>query len=131
MIRRLPLVIALLAGLLLVGVVGGWLYASYTTSPRSWPVEQFSASAWKSSSPEERYIFYRDLARSGRLDGATRQEEVNLLGPPSFEASEGSYMTYMVKHAEPGEWSLDSIYLLDIRFDSNTFKVREYLIRGD
>lgn len=131
MTRRLLLVIALLAGLLVVGIVGGWLYVSYTTSPRSWPVEEFSVSAWKSSSPEERYVFYRDLARSGRLDGATKQEVVNLLGPPSFEAPEGSYMTYVVNHAEAGEWSLDSIYFLDIRFDSTTTKVRDYLIRGD
>lgn len=131
MIRRLLLVIALLAGLLVVGVVGVSLYVSYATSPRSWPTQVFSASAWRSSSPEERYVFYRDLASSGRLDGATKQEVVNLLGPPAFESTEGSYVTYVVKHAEPGAWSLDSLYILDIRFDPTTSRVRNYLIRSD
>ncbi len=131
MIRRILLVVSLLGGLTVAGIVGAWLYASYTTSPRSWPLEEFSPSAWQSSPPQERYVFYRDLARAGRLEGATRQEVIDLLGPPGFEAPGGRYMTYVVKHAEPGEWSFDSIYILDVRFDPTTSKVRDYLIRGD
>jgi hypothetical protein len=40
-------------------------------------------------------------------------------------------MTYVVKEREPEEWSLNAIYLLDIRLDPDTGKVRRYFIRGD
>lgn len=129
--KRLLLVAGTLLGLLLIAGVAGWLWVDYQTSPKSWPTEEFSSTAWKAAAPEERYVFYRDLADSGRIEESTKDELVDLLGEPGWEDPGGNYMTYVVKHREPGEWSFNAIYLLDIRLDPATGDVQRYFIRGD
>ena len=129
--KRLLLVVGSFVGLLLVAGVVGWLWLDYQTSPKSWPSEEFSSDAWKVAAPEERYVFYRDLADSGMMEGSTKAELIRLLGEPSWADPGGTYMTYLVKEREPEEWSFNAIYLLDIRLDPATGEVRRYFIRGD
>jgi hypothetical protein len=131
MMRRVLLVLGMLVGVLLIAGVVGWLWVDYQTSPKSWPTEEFSSAAWKAAAPEERYVFYRDLADSGQIEEFTKEGLIELLGEPSWEDPAGTCMTYVVKEREPEEWSLNAIYLLDIRLDPDTGKVRRYFIRGD
>lgn len=127
-----PLVLLGTAGaLVLCGFLGFWLYADHQTSPRSWPSQEFSSSKWKALPPEERYVFYRDLEESGQLDGAPREEVVHLLGTPTYEEPSGRYVTYVIKYAEPGEPSFNSIYLLHIDFDASGQTVKAYRVRAD
>lgn len=57
----------------------------------SWPERTFSAKAWQATphwidsqatNENQRYVFYKDLARKHRLEGRPGAEIVSLLGPP-------------------------------------------------
>lgn len=52
--------------------------------PRTWT--EFSQANWRSSTRDvNRYRMANGLIRSKRLQSATRQDVVELLGPPTFE----------------------------------------------
>ena len=57
----------------------------------SWPDRRFSPEAWQATpywidshttNENQRYVFYRDLAKRGLLQKKTASEIVSLLGPP-------------------------------------------------
>lgn len=128
--RILPIAIAAWPTLLVViflaiGCLGG------DSISRDWPEEPFSPSAWQRTAPEERYIFFHSLSRSSKLADLTRNEVVTLLGPPSYQAPDLSYMTYILKQAEPGDYGFDAVYLLQINFEIDSGRVKEYYLRGD
>ena len=129
--KRLLLVVGAAGLIVVLGVVGYWLYVDYRTSPASWPTEVFSSADWKAANADERYVFYRDLARSRVLDAVPRRQVIELLGPPSYEDPGGRYVTYVVKHADPSEPSFNFIYYLSIEFDPATRTVASYMIRAD
>src|SRR5712691_3097137 len=85
---------------LFLALVGIWL-ATCEQSPDRWPRQTFSADQWKLLPPEKRYVMVRDLIDSGRLHGQRKEVVVALLGQPSYEAPDGSYVTYVVKNVPP------------------------------
>lgn len=129
--KKLVLVGAMVASLFAAAAAGLCAFSWYQTSPVSWPEQPFAAQVWQASQPQERYLYYRSLKSSGLLEAATLAEVKQLLGPPDFEAPDGYYIDYVVKHAEPGELSLNFLYLLTIRFDQDRGTVESYDIRAD
>ena len=95
--------------------------------PSNWPKKSFDATKWTASNEKDRFVFVRDLVESKLLLASSRHEIFQLLGKPSYEASDGSYLTYIVK-AETG-----SVSLLDIRFESKKpeARVKNVLVRSD
>jgi hypothetical protein len=92
--------------------------------PRTWPVEKFDAAVWRAAPEQERYKFVQDLIASGRLNGKSMSQVIELLGPPSFE-SKLPNLTYVVITGSKG---FDQGYMLDIHFADG--KVRNIMIRG-
>jgi len=129
-LRRLLQIVGVVIGALLLGVAGWWLYVDYKTSPRSWPAEEFSAAKWREAAPEQRYVFYRDLAESGRLDGATKEGVIELLGPPDYEEPRGLSISYTLKYGGPDEPLFNSLYYLDIKLQPDG-KLQSYAVRAD
>ena len=97
---------------------------------KKWPNQAFSTEAWKASVKEHRYVFYNNLVEDKILDNLLRKDVVTLLGKPDFEAPGGTYITYILKYAATGEYSLNSIYMLHIEFDKHD-KVLRYYLRAD
>ena len=118
----------LIAGL--GGIGGYWSWVRYSLSPERWPALEFSPREWRALSEEKRFVFVKDLTRSGELGGLTQEEVVELLGPPAFAAPEGEYLTYVVKHADPDEPGFNSVYLLHIGLSSSGI-VEEVSVRAD
>lgn len=131
MLKRLLLLLGVVAIILAVAILGWWFYVDYKTSPRSWPAEEFSSAKWKETEPEHRYVFYRDLAESGRLNGTTKEAVVELLGPPDYEDPQGRSMSYTLKYAGPDEPLFNSLYFLDLRLRPSDGTVRDYAVRAD
>lgn len=129
--RKLILAGASIASFFAAAAAGLCAYSWYQASTMSWPDRPFTPPAWRSSQPEERYIYYRSLKGSGLLETATLAEVKQLLGPPDFEAADGCYIDYVVRRAEPGELSLNFLYLLTIRFDKSRGTVESFDIRSD
>ncbi len=115
---------------LLLALVGlcNVIYLEYDASPRSWPTLKFDSREWKALSEEKRFVFYKDLASSGLLADVNRAQVEELLGEPSGRAA--NYYAYIVKHAEPGEFSINFIYMSHIEFGSNGL-VSDYYSRAD
>jgi hypothetical protein len=120
-----------IAAVLVLGVGGWWLYVGYKTSPQSWPLNEFSSAAWKAATPEERYVFYRDLATSNRLNGVTKVEVMELLGPPDYEDPRGHSMSYTLKYGGTEEPLFNSIYFLNIELRPHDGRVERYAVRAD
>lgn len=129
--RRLFLAIGILLVILLAGVMASWWYVDYKASPSSWPAKKFSSAEWKMAAPEERYVFYRDLAESGVLEGATKAEVITLLGPPQYESPEGRSMSYTLKYGGRDELLFNSLYFLDIKIWPPNGRVQQYAVRAD
>ena len=72
----------------------------------------------------------KDLAERRILDGKLRSEVIETLGLPNSESRQGRYMTYLLKNAEPGEYTVNFIYLLHIEFDPSG-RVTKYYLRSD
>lgn len=85
-----------------------------------WPTTRFDQAQWTQSDEEERFVFVRDLIKSKKLDGFTKQQVLELLGKPSYDNIHGEYITYIIK-ADSG-----IVSILDIRFYNN----REHKIVG-
>ena len=100
------LVAAVLGGLVGFGV-------ARVTAARRWPDLVFTAEKWKAVAQDERYVFWNDIDRRRLLIGKTRDEVVQMLGPPDSDGS--TRVTYVVKGAQ-GEYNMNFIYFLDIRF---------------
>ena len=129
--KKKALVLLLGVALLLIAGAGYvFVMGKYQASPGSWPREQFSAQSWATAPEDQRFRLYNDLAERKLLDGKSKSEIIALLGKPSFEASDGHYVTYMVKSATPGEYTLNAIYLLQIVLDRDG-RVTSYYIRAD
>ena len=103
------LVAAVLGGLLGFGV-------ARVTEARRWPDLVFTSEKWKAVAQDERYVFWNDIDRRRLLIGKTRDEIVQILGTPDSDASDRSRVTYVIKGAQ-GEYNMNFIYLLDIRFN--------------
>ena len=116
--------------LLLSGAAYVVLAGKHQASPSSWPRERFSAQSWAAAPEEERFKLYSDLAERKVLNGKSKSEVIALLGKPSFEAPDGQYLTYVVRSAAPGEYTLNAIYLLQIDLDRDG-RVTSYYIRAD
>ena len=82
----------------------------------SWPLQVFSAEVWRAAPPHTRYALWRDLDGRHLLLGRTRDEVEALLGKPRFAAAE--YMTYVVKDADPREFSFNFVYLVQPDLDT-------------
>ena len=95
-----------------------------------WPEATFSSDSWKATDAPNRFVFIRDLNRQGLLDGASRDRVRQLLGKPDYSEADGRYVTYIVKYADPGERTLNSVYLLHVDFSANGV-VSGYRVRGD
>jgi hypothetical protein len=106
------------------------ILSSCSAAENDWPNTAFSSSEWKSTPIEKRYIYFNSLVRSVLLNGLTQKEVVHLLGPPNYKSPNGKYFTYILKYAEKKEYSLNSIYLLDIDFNAEG-KVLKYFRRTD
>ena len=87
---------------------------------KHWPTTRFDQAEWTQSDEKERFVFVRDLIKSKKLDGFTKQQVLDLLGKPSCDNIHGEYITYIVK-ADSG-----IVSMLDIRFYNN----REHKIVG-
>jgi hypothetical protein len=98
----------ILACLLLCCVIG------CEERPEDWPRERFESGRWKALPPESRFVMVNDLIASKILMGRSKQSVITLLGPPSFAASDGSYVTYVVKDVPANVRSFNFIRLLHI-----------------
>jgi len=99
-------------------------------SPFWWPNDKFTSSAWKTSPAEERYRFYQDLDRSDRLFGLSEKEVRSLLGEPDSIWPNPRRINYIIKHRSSGEWTFNSVYFLQLEFDS-TGRVASISIEAD
>lgn len=72
----------------------------------------------------------RDVIDSDRLQGQPKESVVALLGKPSYEAPDGSYVTYVVKNVPPNVKSFDFVHILHIAFDASG-KVASVRLRAD
>jgi hypothetical protein len=102
-----PLFAALLGGLT------GYAVARVTEG-RRWPGLAFASEKWKAAARYERYIFWNDIDRRQLLIGKTREDVVQLLGPPDSE-EKGRRLGYVIKGGE-GEFMV-FLYAVDIHFD--------------
>lgn len=107
------LLVALVAAVL--GGLVGFGIARVTVAQR-WPDLVFTSEKWKAVAQDERYVFWNDIDRRRLLIGKTRDEVVQLVGKPDSDASDRGRLTYVVKGAQ-GEYNLNFIYFLDIRFN--------------
>lgn len=105
---------------LLVPFVAAW----YKTSPTSWPTDQFDKQKWLASEDVSRYRMYRDLVRSKQLNGLTRGDVRSMLGVPSSSSNDLKFDYYVIKHGVGENYSLNSIYLFAIEYDSNGRVIR-------
>lgn len=97
---------------------------------RSWPTERFDAQKWKASPKDARYVYCKDLKQSGILMNLTAAEVRDLLGEPDYRSSDGSYVTYVVKHRDANDVGMTAIYLLQLDF-STTGRVQQAFLRPD
>jgi len=97
---------------------------------RGWPAREFSPEAWRAVRPEERYVFFKDLHRSGRLQKATREEVRSLLGAPDYQDPQGRYFSYTLKYREEGEYTFNALYYLQVDF-SEDGAVECYFVGAD
>ena len=118
--------------LMLLLVTSSLLFTSFgcDASPKDWPSDSFSAKSWNALSKEKRYVVFNDLAKSKKLDGLSMDEVLSLLGPPDYKSPDGKYLNYTLKNAEKGEYNFNSIYFLQIDFDTQG-KVSSYFMRTD
>lgn len=79
-------------------------------NPDAWPTLAFAKEKWTKTEEEERYVFARDLIANQRLDGMSKQEVIDLLGPPSYSEEKVDYVTYILKISPP------DLYILEIGF---------------
>jgi len=86
------------------------------TATRRWPELVFTSEKWKAVAQDERYVFWNNIDRRRLLAGKTRDEIMRMLGTPDSVTSDRGRVTYVVKVAQ-GEYNMNSIYFLDIRFD--------------
>ncbi len=120
---NIVLVLLLASGAAHVAYRAWWL-----PSWRSWPCEPFSAENWRNTPGTGRYVFWKDLRSRGLLLGLSRQDVIELLGPP--DSDQGVYVTYILKGRDPREYTLDSVYFIDVGFDSSG-RVARAFIRSD
>jgi hypothetical protein len=114
----------------IIGLIGMFAYGCATAEeswPQRWPQEAFTPDKWQAIAPEQRYRLVKDLANRRLLDGKTRSFVLDTLGKPTYEASK--YMTYLLRNAEPGEYTLTFVYLLHIQFEKD--RVSRYFLRTD
>lgn len=130
----LRIVTAIIGGgalLYLLGFAYVFAKSKYQASTLSWPSETFTAEAWKSSAPAQRYRFYRDLARKRLLEGKSESGVVDLLGPPDEPpVPSHARMTYIVKEAGPREYTFNFVYYVEINLSPQGV-VTSYAIRSD
>lgn len=112
--------LALVAGCLLVAYRAFWL-----TSTASWPRELFSRERWLSAPPEHRYVFWNDLERRRVLVGLPRDEVERLLGTP--DSSGPSFLEYIVKYRDRGEYSFSMIYFMQVDLDATGHVSRAFV----
>ncbi len=114
------------------GARGGGAFIAYRalwlTSTASGPHQTFSPDAWRAAPPPARYAFWKDLQSRHLLLGRTRSEVEALLGKPTFAAEE--YVTYVVKDADPGEFSFNFVCLLQLNLDA-AGRVSKAWVRAD
>lgn len=94
-----------------------------------WPRERFSGTVWRELPENERYRLARDLLESRTLIGLRREEVAELLGSPSFSAIEGEYDTYVLKHTDSKDLTLDFVYLLRVEYRDGV--VARVAVRSD
>ena len=104
--------------------------SSCSAAEDKWPNTAFSSNEWKLTPDEKRYIYSNTLIGSKKLDGLTQKEVINLLGQPNYKSPDRKYITYILKYAEKNEYSLNSIYILQIDFNADG-KVLKYFMRAD
>lgn len=127
--KRWHILLILIVGLLAsIGYMG--FQAVAKTWSHDWPRESFTSERWRTTPAHERYKFAKDLQERRILDSRSRSDIVEMLGSPDFESRHGRYMTYLLKNAEPGEYTLNFVYLLHIQFDRDD-RVVKYFLRSD
>lgn len=112
--------LALVAGCLVVAYRAFWL-----TSSASWPREPFSRERWLSAAQNDRHVFWKDLERRRVLVGLPREEVERLLGPP--DSSGTSYVEYIVKYRDTGEYSLNMIYFMQVELGATGHVSRAFI----
>ncbi len=85
--------------------------------PASWPADPFSAAAWQSSAPRDRFRFYKDLDRRRLLENRTRGDVERLLGTPDYASPRGSYVDYTLLEWSRENMMLGAVVFLQIEFD--------------
>jgi hypothetical protein len=104
----IPVFAALVGGFIGYGV-------ARVTEGRRWPDVAFGSDKWKAVSKYDRYIYWNDIERRRLLTGKTRDDVVQLLGPPDSE-DKGSRLVYLIR-GNAGEFMV-SVYVAEINFDN-------------
>lgn len=98
--------------------------------PHGWPEEKFSAEKWRNAQKEHRYVYCKDIVAGKTLNGRSRDVVTGLLGVPDYESPDGRYTTYIVKESVRGEMSFNTLYILQVDFDSGGKAIKVF-VRGD
>jgi hypothetical protein len=95
-----------------------------------WPSEKFISHDWKQTHAYERYKYFRNLRSSQILDGLSKPQVAQLLGPPDSKAPDGKYFCYGVRDISDVYYSLDAVMVLYVIFDDKR-NVLSYHIGSD
>ena len=96
----------------IVFVLTTWIAIHAVDETVWWPNSKFDQRKWVSAEAGERYVYAKDLVKSGVLIGMQEDEVIALLGPSNPAYNPPSSIQYLIKRSTRG---FAAFYILDIR----------------
>jgi hypothetical protein len=103
----------------------------YEASPMSWPGDAFDARAWRESPRGERFRFSKDLGARRLVEGRTRAEVFELLGPADREAAGGRHLAYVLREPGGGDPAGAATWTLRVELDARGRVERAFVQREE